>query len=222
MYNGKQVPVGGVLGDEFKKVWQEIERNKVIPAKGQRVSHTTNGTIIRNVGEAGETTIQPQVATPDPVLVSAEVVSQDGVIIYVKQPINPVISGSGTLGDPYRGELLGAGTAMTTAVLTHPINSLMRATKNFGGDWPSGSDFIGSTYSQEKQTGNQYPRHSFVSNTGAPGKWHLSPTPTAGDLVQVLLFPASPPGGAYYQDSTDTLNLAIAIELVPRLWLWTP
>ena len=93
---------------------------------------------------------------------------------------------------------------------------------HFGGDWPSGSDFNGSTYSQEKQTGNQYPRHSFESNTGAAGKWHLSPTPTAGDLVQVLLFPASPPGGAYYLDSTDTLNLAIAIELVPRLWLWTP
>ena len=58
MNNGKQIPVGGLIGEEFKKVYRELERNKIVPSAGQRVSHTSNGTVIKNVGEA--TTAAPQ------------------------------------------------------------------------------------------------------------------------------------------------------------------
>ena len=58
MNNGKQIPVGGLIGEEFKKVYRELERNKIVPSAGQRVSHTSNGTVIKNVGEAG--TASPQ------------------------------------------------------------------------------------------------------------------------------------------------------------------
>ena len=58
MNNGKQIPVGGLIGEEFKKVYRELERNKIVPSAGQRVSHTSNGTVIKTAGEAG--TASPQ------------------------------------------------------------------------------------------------------------------------------------------------------------------
>jgi len=50
------VPFGGSLGDEFKRVWEAIRANQVVPTAGQRVSRTTGGTMVRTVGKAGAPT----------------------------------------------------------------------------------------------------------------------------------------------------------------------
>lgn len=45
-YHEKRVPLGGTLGDELKRLWREVERNKVVAGKGMKVSRTTSGTIV--------------------------------------------------------------------------------------------------------------------------------------------------------------------------------
>jgi hypothetical protein len=50
------VPFGGTLGDEFKRVWEAIRANQLVPTAGQRVSRTTGGTMVRNPQEVSRDT----------------------------------------------------------------------------------------------------------------------------------------------------------------------
>jgi len=45
------VPFGGALGDEFRRVWEAIRANQLVPTAGQRVSRTTGGTLVRSPQE---------------------------------------------------------------------------------------------------------------------------------------------------------------------------
>ena len=44
---------GGSLGQEFARIWAELERNRIISAPGVRTSRTTRGTILEGLGKGG-------------------------------------------------------------------------------------------------------------------------------------------------------------------------
>jgi hypothetical protein len=61
MINGAdkgKVPFNGELGKELRKIWDFIRANQIVPTKGQKVSHTSKGTVVTNPPVSGPTAKQ--------------------------------------------------------------------------------------------------------------------------------------------------------------------
>ena len=85
------VPFGGALGNELRKMWDAIRANQIVSSKDMRVSRTTKGTIVEAVGAASSTTIKNTTGA-DSGLIS---ISFDVSDQTVTGPLSTTLSGGG-------------------------------------------------------------------------------------------------------------------------------
>lgn len=191
-HNEAGVQLGGIVGDEFKKVWRAIRENQIVPSKGTRVSRTTRGTTVQTkVGGFGGDAV-----TPEPAIIETRAMSLSEVGFGT-------ISSTGYPVD-YSKEELFFMDDMNRIIAKPPIadrDSLGLATpsasrcfwgKNDNG-WPTIVHDAQSYPTREIQQGFPYPWISSLQSNG--GDWTLEGMQSVpfDSYTPILITPIDPP-----------------------------